>query len=128
MFAGRATGSLRDWPTTGPHRYWQSGPKRTDHRSRLLLRSHGDEEQLGQLLDQILTITRPLPGAPKMLVGNDTYGITGIPTTVAGRGDPEKSGTSRQHKGDLPRFGPQRYVKSYDPTFVDVFSVLELLN
>ena len=26
----------------------------------------------------------PLPGAPKMSVGNDTYGITRIPTTVAG--------------------------------------------
>ena len=26
MFAGRATGSLRDWPATGPHRYRQSGP------------------------------------------------------------------------------------------------------
>ena len=59
MFAGRATGSLRDWPATGPHRYWQSGPGRTDRRGRLLLRSHGDEEQLGQLLDQILTIARP---------------------------------------------------------------------
>ena len=42
--------------------------------------------------------------------------------------DREKSGTSRQHKGDLPRFGPQRCVKPYDPALVDVFSVLELLN
>ena len=47
----------------------------------------------------------PLPGAPKMSVGNDTYGITGIPSTVAGRGDREKSGTSRQHKGIYPGSG-----------------------
>ena len=58
MFAGRATGSLRDWPATCPHQYWQSGPGRTDRRG-LLLMSHGDEEQLGQLLDQILTIVPP---------------------------------------------------------------------
>ena len=58
MFAGRATGSLRDWPATGPCRY-QPDSGRTDHRGRLLLRSHGDEEQLGQLLDQILTIAPP---------------------------------------------------------------------
>ena len=45
-----------------------------------------------------------------------------------GARDREKSGTSRQHKGDLPRFGPQRCVKPYDPALVDVFSVLELLN
>ena len=31
--------------------------------------------------------------------GIDTYGITGIPSTVAGRGDREKSGNSRQRKG-----------------------------
>ena len=78
-------------------------------------------------MDEILTIA-PLPGAPKMSVGNDTYGITGIPSMVVGRGDRDKSGTSRQHKGDLPRFGPQRCVKLYDPPLVDVFSVLELLN
>ena len=65
---------------------------------------------------------------PRLSVGNDTYGISGIPSTVAGRRDREKSGTSRQHKGDLPRFGPQRCVKPYDPALVDVFSVLELLN
>ena len=64
----------------------------------------------------------------RVLVENDTYGITGIPSTVAGRGHREKSRTSRQHKGDLPRFGPQRCVKPYDPALVDVFSVLELLN
>ena len=61
-------------------------------------------------------------------MGNDTYGITEIPTTVVGRGDREKSRTSRQHKGDLLRFGPQRCVKPCDPALVDVFSVLELLN
>ena len=59
MFAGRATGSLRDWPATGLHRYWQFDPGRSDRRGRLLLRSHGDEEQLGQLLDQILTMATP---------------------------------------------------------------------
>ena len=63
-----------------------------------------------------------------MSVGNDTYGITGIPSMVAGRGDREKSGTSRQHKGDLPKFEQQRCVKLYDPALVDVFSVLQLLN
>ena len=61
-------------------------------------------------------------------MGNETYGIIGIPSTVAGCGDREKSGTSRQHKGFLPRFGLQRCVKPYDPALVDVFSVLELLN
>ena len=30
-----------------------------------------------------------------MSVGNDTYGITGIPSTVAGRVDREKSRTNR---------------------------------
>ena len=73
-----------------------------------------------------------IPWLPKVMslvsVGNDTYGITGIPTTVAGRGDREKSRTSRQHKEDLPRFGLQRCVKPYDPALVDVFSVIELLN
>ena len=59
-----------------------------------------------------------------MSVGNDTYGITGIPSMVAGRGDREKSGTSRQHKGDLPRFGPQRCVKHYNPALVDVLVFL----
>ena len=58
-FAGRAMGSLSDWPATGPHRYWQFGPGRTDRRGRLLLRIHRDEELLGQLLDQILTIVPP---------------------------------------------------------------------
>ena len=46
----------------------------------------------GQLLDPILTIAPPLPGAPKMSVGNDTYGITRIPTTVAGRGVVRRAG------------------------------------
>ena len=105
MFAGRATGSLRDCPATGPHRYWQPGPVRTDRRGRLLLRSHGDEEQLGQLLDLILTIARPLPGAPKMSVGNDTYGITGIPTTVAGRWIVRRAGLVDNTKGIYPGSG-----------------------
>ena len=61
-------------------------------------------------------------------VGNDTYGITGIPTTVAGRGIVRRAGLADSTKGDLPRFGPQRCVKPYDPALVDVFSVLELLN
>ena len=68
---------------------------------------HGDEELPGQLLDQILTIARPLPGAPKMSVGNDTYGITRIPTAVAGARDCEKSRISNQHENRLPRFGPR---------------------
>ena len=91
MFAGRATGSLYDWPATGPHRYWQSGPRRTDRRGRLLLRSHVDEEQLGQLLDRIHTIAPPTWRA-KDVVGNDTYGITRIPTTVVGRGVVRRAG------------------------------------
>ena len=57
-------------------------------------------------------------------VGNDTYGITGIPSTVAGRGDREESRISSQHKGGLPRFGPQRCVKPYDPALVDVLVFL----
>ena len=111
MFAGRATGPLRDWPATGLHRYWQSGTGRTDLRGRPLLSSHGDEEQLGQLLDHILTIAPPLPGAPKMSVGNDTYGITRIPTMVAGARGCEKSRINSQHKDRLPRFGPRGCVK-----------------
>ena len=67
-------------------------------------------------------------GLGEVSVGNDTYGITGIPSTVVGHGDHEECGTSRQHKGDLPRFGPQRCVKPYDPALVDVFSVLVLLK
>ena len=43
---------------------------------------------------------------------------------ITGRGDCEKSGTSRQHKGDLPRFGLQRCVKPYDPALVDVLVFL----
>ena len=104
MFAGRATSSLHDWPATGPHQYWQPGPGRTDHRGRLLLRSHGDEEQLGQLLDQILNCV-PLPGAPKMLVGNDTYGITGIPTTVLWRWIVRRAGLVDSTKGIYPGSG-----------------------
>ena len=63
-----------------------------------------------------------------MSVGNDTYGITGIPTTVAGRWIVRRAGLVDSTMGILPRFRPQRCVKPYDPTLVDVFSVLELLN
>ena len=103
MFTGCATGSLRDWPAADPRRY-QPSPGQTDRHGRLLLWSHGDEEQLGQLPDQILTIAPPT-WRPKMLVGNDTYGITGIPSTVAGRGGRKVSGTSRRHKGIYPGSG-----------------------
>ena len=98
-------GSLRDWPATGLHRCRQLGPRRTNRRGRLLLRSHGDEEQLGQLLDQILTITHPLPGVPKMSVGNDTYGITGIPSTVAGHRIVRRAGLVDGTKGIYPGSG-----------------------
>ena len=40
-----------------------------------------------------------------MSVGDDTYGITRIPSTVAGHGDREKSGTSKLHKGIYPGSG-----------------------
>ena len=43
--------------------------------------------------------------------GNDTYGITRIPTTVAGAQGCKKSRISSQHKERLPRFGPRGCVK-----------------
>ena len=44
-------------------------------------------------------------------VWNDTYGITRIPTTVAGARGCEKSRINNQHKDRLPRFGPRGCVK-----------------
>ena len=41
--------------------------------------------------DQIFT-TAPLPGVPKMSGEIDTYGITGIPSTVGGRGVVQRAG------------------------------------
>ena len=42
--------------------------------------------------NQISMATHPLPGAPEMSVGNDTYGVTGIPSTVGGRGVVQRAG------------------------------------
>ena len=42
--------------------------------------------------DQISTTAHPLPGALEMSVGNDTYEITGIPSTVGGRGVVQRAG------------------------------------
>ena len=49
------------------------------------LGNHGDEELLDQLLDRIRT-TAPPTWRAKDVGGNDTYGITRIPTVVSGRG------------------------------------------
>ena len=92
VFAGRASASVCDRPTTRPHWYGPFGPRRADRCDRLLLGSHGDGELLNQLLDRIFTNARPLPRAPKMSVENDTYGITGIPSTVGGRGVVQRAG------------------------------------
>ena len=59
----RASASVRDRPTTRPYWHGSFGPRGTDRRDRLLLVSHGDEELLNKLLDQILTTAHPLPGA-----------------------------------------------------------------
>ena len=59
VLANRGPGPVRDRSTARPHRHGPFGSQRADRRGRLLLRSHGDEEQLGQPLDQILTIAPP---------------------------------------------------------------------
>ena len=66
--------------------------------------SHGDEEQLGELVDQILTIARPYL-APRMSVGNDTYGITRIPNAVAGRGVERRVGLTESTRFVYPGSG-----------------------
>ena len=43
--------------------------------------------------------------------GNDTSGITRIPTTIAGAQGCKKSKISSQHEDRLPRFGPRGCVK-----------------
>ena len=122
MFAGRAMGPLRDRPAVGPHRY-QPGSGRTNHRGRLLLRIHGNEEQLGQLLDQILTIAPPT-WCTKDVGGKRHLWDHWNPYYDCGALDREKSRTSRQRKGDLPKSGPQRCVKPYDPGLVVVLVFL----
>ena len=47
-----------------------------------------------------------------MSVGNNTYGITRIPSAAAGAQGCEKSGISNQHKDHLPRFGPRGMRKT----------------
>ena len=59
VLAGRGSGSVRDQPAASPHWHGPFSSRRADRRDRLLLGSHGDEELLGQLLDQILTIAPP---------------------------------------------------------------------
>ena len=63
-----------------------------------------------------------------MSVGNDTYGITGIPSTVAGRRDHEKSGTSREHKGGFTQVRAAKMRKTLRSCFGGCISVLELSN
>ena len=63
-----------------------------------------------------------------MSVGNDTDGITGIPSTVAGRGDREKSGTNRQHKGGFIQVQAAMMRKTLRSCFGGYISVLELSN
>ena len=53
---------------------------------------------------------KPVPVT--LSVGDDTYGITIIPTTVAGAQGCEKSRNNSQHKDRLPRFGPRGCVIS----------------
>ena len=62
-----------------------------------------------------------------MSVENDTYGITGIPTTVGGREVVERAGLGVSTKIVYP--GSGREDAQYpSPALVDVFSVLELSN
>ena len=64
----------------------------------------------------------------RMPVWNDTYGITRIPTTVAGAQGCKESRASRQLKDRLPRFGPRGCVNP-SPALVGVFlRVIELPN
>ena len=42
--------------------------------------------------DRISATAHPLPGAPEMSVGNNTYGVTGIPSTVGRRGVVQRAG------------------------------------
>ena len=52
-------------------------------------KGHEDERASGRSPEPILTTAHPLPGAPKM---SDIYGVTGIPSTVGGRGVVERAG------------------------------------
>ena len=47
VFAGRASGYVRDRPTARPRWHEPFGSQRADRRGHLLLGSHGDEELLG---------------------------------------------------------------------------------
>src|SRR3954467_10777123 len=49
----------------------------------------------------------------RVSVGNDTYGITRIPTTVAGHGVERRAGLKEEHAVRLSRFGPLGCVKPY---------------
>ena len=42
--------------------------------------------------DRIFTTAHPLPGVPEMSVGNDTYGVTRIPSTVGWHGVVQRAG------------------------------------
>ena len=55
--------------------------------------------------DQISTSAHRLPGAPEMSVGNDTYGITGIPTMVGGHAVVERAGLGANTKIVYPGSG-----------------------
>ena len=69
-------------------------------------RNHGHEELLSWLLNQILTTVAPTWRA-KDVGGNDTYGITRIPTTVAGHGVVRRAGSAASTKAQIvyPRSG-----------------------
>ena len=66
--------------------------------------SHGHEKLLGWLLNQILT-TAPPTWRAKDVGGNDTYGITGIPSTVGGRGVVRRAGLGASTKIVYPGSG-----------------------
>ena len=61
------------------------------------LRNHGHEKLLSWLLNQILT-TAPPTWRAKDVGGNDTYGITGIPSTVSGRKVVQRAGLEASTK------------------------------
>ena len=59
--------------------------------------------------------------------GNDTYGITRIPSTVGGRGVVQRAGLTGSTRIVYPGLGRED-AQYPSPALVDVLSVLELLS
>ena len=98
LFTNGAPGPFCDRSATRPRRGGLPVLRRANRHHRLLLGRHDDEEASNYLLKPILT-TAPPTWRTKDVGGNDTYGITRIPTTVAGHGV-----MSRADQTDSKRF------------------------